>query len=111
MKHVCVDCGEIIELMGSPVSKLVDLCSTAFFEGKFIAYNPVMSVDAKWINPVLRYLEDFEILVSTEVNKQYIGMSPNMNLCFVDEFRGELCWCQLFHLKTYTDEDYEECGF
>lgn len=107
MKYVCGDCGAIIEHMGHPVSALVDSCSKAFFDRKIVAYHPILSPSAQAINPALRYLEDWGILVSTEVSMQMIGIAPNLSIAYVDEFRAEICWCTLFDLNEGIDDDFD----
>ncbi len=109
MKHVCADCGAIIEAMGYPVARLVDMATTAFFKGKFLAYHPIIATCAPEINPVLRYLEDWGILISTEVSTQMIGIMPNLSIGYVDHYTAEICWCTLFDLND--DEDEYEGSF
>jgi hypothetical protein len=108
MKHVCCDCGVIIEQMGYPVAKLVDFVTTAFFEGNFMVYHPILANASPEINPALKYLEEWGILVSTEISTQLIAIIPNLSLGYIDEFTAEICWCTLFDLNNDDDDDDNE---
>jgi hypothetical protein len=104
MKHVCEYCSEKIFDLGYPCHTLIDLVSTAFFDGKFLTYDQVYSNSSREITPTLEYLEHMGLLVSTEIGMRSIGIMPNLKYAYNDSWKGELCWCYLLNYEELEDD-------
>ena len=86
---ICSDCYKKIEAFGQPCR---DLCLKSCLAHCQKGFVEVTFEESIKLSPIIRFMEEKRILVSTEISKSKVALVPNTKYLII-EHNPVYCWC------------------
>ncbi len=90
--YICNSCYHNIQIYGYPCVLITELIWAYFLEHKKFTYKDE-NVDNDFKIPIA-FLEKKRILISTEIENDFIQVLPNLSTCTFKNDQYKFCWCR-----------------